>query len=136
MAQLNNCPECGKLYVENPMKLCPECQKKELEAEDKVAQYLRGVKRSSIEEIAAATGVKEKIILRMINRGRIIGEFDITYPCEICGAPITEGRVCAKCSKNITDQLQPIMTEKRHEQEEYGQKESRMYTSINKIRKK
>ena len=135
MAQLSNCPECGRLYVENPMRLCPECQKNELEAEDKVAQYLRGVKKSSIEEIAAATGVKEKIILRMINRGRIVGDFDITYPCEICGAPITEGRVCAKCGKNITDQLQSQVGEKRQERE-YGQKESRMYTSINKIRRK
>ncbi len=113
MAQLSNCPECGKLYVENLMKLCPECQKIELEAEDKVAQFLRDTKKSSIREIAEATGVKEKIILRMINRGRIIGDCQISYACETCGATITEGRVCAKCSKNIVDQLQPKNEEKK-----------------------
>lgn len=133
MAQLSNCPECGKLYVENPMKLCPECQRNELEAEDKVAQFLRDTKKASIREIAEATGVKEKIVLRMINRGRIIGDFEISYACEICGDTITEGRVCAKCSKNIVDQMQPKAEEKRAEPE-YRKKESRMYTNISKKR--
>ena len=135
MAKLANCPECGKVYVENPMKLCPECQKEELAAEDKVAQYLRDVKSSSITEIAAATGVKEKIVLRMINRGRIVGDFEITYPCETCGAPITEGRVCAKCSKNIIDQLQSQKKE-QHSEAEYRKQEARMYTNVHKIRGK
>jgi ribosomal protein L32 len=105
MNQLKNCPECGKIYVENPGGLCPLCRELELEAEDKVAQFMRKVSTASIDEIAAATGVKEKIILRMISRGRIVGNCQISYPCEMCGTAITTGRVCTKCSKNIAEQM-------------------------------
>lgn len=102
---LANCPECGKLYVENPSKLCPECYRIEEENEDKVAQYLRANRRASISEIHEATGVDEKIILKMIKKGRIVGDITLEYPCESCGKPITEGRVCAECGHRVLSQL-------------------------------
>ena len=104
---LANCPECGKLYVENPSKLCPECYRIEEENEDKVAQYLRANRRASISEIHEATGVDEKIILKMIKKGRITGDIQVEYPCESCGKPILEGRVCAECGRRVLEQIKP-----------------------------
>ena len=104
---LANCPECGKLYVENPSKLCPECYRIEEENEDKVAQYLRANRRASISEIHEATGVDEKIILKMIKKGRITGDIQVEYPCETCGRPILEGRVCAECGRRVLEQVKP-----------------------------
>lgn len=102
---LKNCPTCGKLMLENPRGICPECYVQEEQDELKVVEYLREKKKSSVDEIHEATGVKIKTILRMIRESRILSDVSVTFPCESCGAPIIEGRICSTCSKNFTNQL-------------------------------
>jgi DNA-directed RNA polymerase subunit RPC12/RpoP len=102
---LANCKECGKLYVQNPAGICPECYQLLEEQESKVAAYLRNNQRASIVEVHEATGVPEKVILKMIKKGRIVGDIRLEYPCETCGKPISEGRVCAECGHRVLSQL-------------------------------
>ncbi len=126
--KLTNCVECGNLCVESLTNLCPNCMRAEDEAEDRVAEYLRGTARASLEEIHQATGVKHRIILRMLKRGRIFTDAIISYPCETCGAPITEGRVCDNCSKNIVSQLKRPEEWKPEKRPESVRKDEQMYT--------
>lgn len=102
---LANCKECGKLYVQNPAGVCPDCYRIVEEQEGQVAAYLRDNRRASIGEVHEATGVPEKVILKMIKKGRIVGDITLEYPCESCGKPITEGRVCAECGHRVLSQL-------------------------------
>ena len=102
---LANCKECGKLFVQNPAGICPDCYRMIEEQETKVAAYLRDNRRASIAEVHEATGVAEKIILKMIKKGRIVGDIAIEYPCESCGKPISEGRVCGECGRRVLNQL-------------------------------
>ncbi|MDR3562391.1 MAG: flagellar protein [Negativicutes bacterium] len=102
---LTNCQECGGVMVENPSGMCAACLRNEDLAEDKVAEYLRDASRASLDEIAKATGVKPKVILRMLKRGRITSNAQISYPCETCGGQILSGRLCDNCTKVINDQL-------------------------------
>jgi flagellar operon protein (TIGR03826 family) len=111
---LGNCPECGKLYVENAAGVCPECYRRQEDDAETVMEYLRNVDKATLEEIHQATGIKHKIILRLLHSGRIMGS-SISYPCESCGALIDVGRICDKCSRNILDQ---IKTEEKHEEHE------------------
>lgn len=104
---LGNCLECGKVYIENPAKLCPACYEQEEKDADRVADFLRDHPKSHINEVHEATGIKHKVILRMIKKGRILGDISVEYPCESCGASITEGRLCNDCSRNILSQLKP-----------------------------
>jgi len=102
---LTNCQQCGCVMVDNPSGMCPNCLRSEELAEDKVAEYLRETARATMDEIASATGVKHKVIMRMIQRGRISSSAQISYPCETCGTQIVIGRVCDICAKNITDHI-------------------------------
>ena len=102
---LANCKECGKLYMQTAAGLCPDCYRAEEECEEKVAKYLRDHSKASISEVHEATQVPEKTILKMIKKGRITGDIQISYPCETCGKPITEGRVCQECGKRVLDQV-------------------------------
>ena len=104
---LANCKECGKLFVQNPSGLCPDCYRIEEENEEIVAKYLRNNRRASITEVHEATGVPEKTILKMIKKGRITGDIQVEYPCESCGKPILEGRVCAECGRRVLEQIKP-----------------------------
>jgi ribosomal protein L32 len=102
---LANCRECGKLFVQNPSGICLECYRVEEENENKVAKFLRDNQRASISEVNEATGVPEKIILKMLKKGRIMGDVQVEYPCENCGKPILLGRVCQECSRRVLDQI-------------------------------
>jgi hypothetical protein len=104
---LKYCPECDKLYAENPVGICLACQEAEEPLAEKVREYLRESKKATIEEVHQATGVKHKTILRMIRAGRIQSEhgFSIFFNCESCGAPIPDGRFCEACSRKLSGEL-------------------------------
>lgn len=129
---VKNCPECGKLFMENPSGLCPACYKQEEIYEHKIGEYLREFGKSSVEEIHKATGVKEKVILRMLRSGRLFteGQNLINYPCDMCGAPIYEGRLCSKCGSNFTKQVKEVWKTDDHAVE--SQRGVRMYTKNSK----
>lgn len=128
---LSNCRECGKLYLENPARLCPECYEKEEQDANTVAEYLRDHPKSHIDQVHEATGVKHKVILRMLKNGRITGDVSMEYPCETCGKPIAEGRLCNACSHNILSQLKPGDAKKPEaaKKEEPAKRNSGMFTT-------
>ena len=129
---LANCPECGKLFVQTNMNLCPQCWALEMEDADKVMAYLRDcVTKATMEEIHNATGVEHKVILRLLKAGRIMSDVEISYPCDSCGEPILEGRLCEKCSQNIASQLADMdsrMRSQKEREEEARRSGGRMYS--------
>lgn len=128
---LKNCTECGRLYIENPSGLCPECFQKEEKEELIIVEYMREVGKASMRQIHEETGVSERTIMRMMKKGRFIGKFDISYPCETCGELITEGRLCNACGRNILNQAQQEAdkdAKKEAERQEAFKRVGRMYT--------
>lgn len=127
---LGNCPECGKLYVKTAVGMCLDCYKLEEENEKIVAEYVRDHPRSSVEAIHKATGVKEKTIFRMIKNGRFMDISEISYPCESCGSPIYEGRLCDKCNANFLNQVKESESARstKAKEEEERRRRSGMYT--------
>jgi rRNA maturation endonuclease Nob1 len=126
---LKNCIECGKICLENPSKLCPDCYAQEEVHEHTVGEYLREHGKSSIEQIHQATGVKEKIIVRMMKSGRIVSTGMIGYPCDMCGKIIYESRLCGACGSGLVKQVQQVNenkdTQRRPDHERGG---VRMYS--------
>lgn len=126
---LRNCIECGKLCMENPSKLCPDCYAEEEIHEHTIGEYLRETGKATIEQIHVATGVKEKIIVRMLKSGRIFSEGMIGYPCEMCRTPIYEGRLCSDCGSGLVKQVRKVNEDREHEQRSEHQRTGmRMYT--------
>lgn len=126
---LRNCLECGKLCMENPSKLCPECYAEEEIHEHTIGDYLRETGKATIEQIHEATGVKEKIIVRMMKSGRIFSEGMIGYPCEMCREPIYEGRLCTNCAMGLVKQVRKVNEDREHEQRgEHQRTGIRMYS--------
>ncbi|WP_223191665.1 flagellar protein [Propionispora hippei] len=129
---LKNCPECGKIFVDSPAGMCPACVEQEERDEIKIVDFLReSGNAASIEEIHESTGVKERTILHMMRKGRFMGDFEISYACESCGAPIVEGRVCAACSKNIINQMKQSAEKEAQKSLEF-KKAGRMYSNLDK----
>ncbi|MBE6099267.1 MAG: flagellar protein [Anaerovibrio sp.] len=112
MNKLKNCPECGKLYLEVGQGMCPACYDIELEQEQVVHTYIRDHDKCSIKQIVEDTGVKEKVVLRMIKSGRVVSD-NVAYPCENCGADIYLGRLCDKCNQELAKQVEKLAAEKK-----------------------
>lgn len=108
VTKMKNCPSCGRLYVPltAAQKLCPDCMDKMREKEHEVVEYVRDHPKVKIAELIEATGASENMIKRMIREGRFIQTgVKMTYPCEKCGAPIVQGKLCAKCTEALKKDL-------------------------------
>jgi predicted RNA-binding Zn-ribbon protein involved in translation (DUF1610 family) len=131
MNKIGNCPDCGRLYADNGLGMCRDCYRKEEENEAIVASFVRDHPGTSVRAIHEETGIKEKIIYRMIRNNRFVSDVQISYPCESCGELIVKGRLCDKCSTNILKQVQDSEKKREPKKEEPGKKrDSRgMYTN-------
>lgn len=110
MTTLNvrNCPKCGRIFTFAGNPICPRCQEEEEEVFETVRRYIKDNGNESIEQVAEATGVTVKKILRYIKAGKIelVGcDGGIQYPCERCGKLISKGSYCSSCTNKIKDSL-------------------------------
>ncbi len=100
--QIIQCAICGKLLLSHGEKICAKCaeqaDKDFLVVRDYINRAQTGV---DVSDILKNTGVAEKIVLYLMKDGRLsqCGEIKgAALKCAACGAPITRGRLCPKCS--------------------------------------
>ncbi|MFD2639007.1 TIGR03826 family flagellar region protein [Piscibacillus salipiscarius] len=111
MGELANCPQCGELFVKGAISVCQKCYQEEEKKFEKVYKFIRKRKNrtATMYEVASETGVEESLITKWIKEKRIHPSQapNFNYPCEKCGNPISEGKLCPSC----TDTLRKNMTE-------------------------
>ncbi|PKG22086.1 TIGR03826 family flagellar region protein [Niallia nealsonii] len=122
MANLENCPKCGELYVVNSFReTCTKCWKEEEADFDKVYQFIRKKhnRTAKMDEVVEATGVKETLIYKFIKKGRItLAQFpNLGYPCAKCGTEIRAGKLCSKCSADMKTGLKSLEAEETRKKE-------------------
>ena len=107
MAKLKNCSQCGKLFMSNGEKICPNCVKAQADLELVVVDYVRDHPKCKITEIMDETGAPESLIRRLIEEGRFeqVG-VNLNYPCKKCGKPIIAGAYCEECLSEMQENLQ------------------------------
>ncbi|SHM96852.1 TIGR03826 family flagellar region protein [Gracilibacillus kekensis] len=114
MSELANCARCDKVFVKTTKVVCPECVKEDEKLFQIVYNFLkkRENRQATIPEIVEATEVREDIILQFVkdNRLRSTQFPNLSFPCERCGEPIAQGKLCEGCTSDISSDL-------RHEQE-------------------
>ncbi|PKM82412.1 MAG: hypothetical protein CVU89_05255 [Firmicutes bacterium HGW-Firmicutes-14] len=110
MANLSNCPECGKVFVRMSKNLCPDCIDQEEKEFEEVRAYLKDNPGASVEEISGVTGADEKKILRWMREGRLEVSFTEggSLTCKSCGASIISGNYCARCAREMSDKLRGV----------------------------
>ncbi|WLR50602.1 hypothetical protein LC040_15245 [Bacillus tianshenii] len=119
MADLGNCPKCGRLYVRNLAGICDMCRKEEEKQFDLVYKYIRKKenRKATIDQIEEDTGVLKDTIMRFVKEGRLrTSQFpNIGYGCKRCGTVIREGEMCSRCVSSIKNDLQRHDREKERE---------------------
>lgn len=109
MAQIiSKCKNCGKFIGMTRDGYCRDCHDKVEEEFKRVRAYLKENPDATIPETSEKTGVSEKRILRFIRDDRLetVHHSQFTVQCEMCGARISSGRYCAKCSTSLLQALE------------------------------
>ena len=106
---LENCKGCGKVFMRLKTDICPECQKVEDEALNKVQKFLKENPKVDMDPAALSeeTGVDEALILKFIRKNRLVvktprktGEGG-KLVCASCGTPILSGTLCRVCNNAL-----------------------------------
>ncbi|WP_062354109.1 TIGR03826 family flagellar region protein [Bacillus kwashiorkori] len=137
---LENCANCGQLFVKNSIRdICENCYREEEAAFEKVNVFLkkRENRTASMVQIINETGVEEALILKFIKKGRIrLVQFpNLAYPCEKCGRPIKTGKICETCMKELRTDLDSFEKE-RARQAEIAEREKTYFTMDETARRK
>lgn len=107
--QLENCRNCGRLFLNGSRNYCTECYE-QIESQFKiVVDFLRNDQNwnTTLDKLAASTGVPMKRIQEFLRDGRIFAEDypQLTYPCSKCGKPIKKQVVCDQCFEQLSSEI-------------------------------
>lgn len=101
--EVKNCDTCGKIYNSvMGIKTCPVCLKIEEEKFRIIKDYIYANPGATIDEVSTELSVTKKTILRYLKEGRLetIGDQKVLN-CEHCGVPISYGKFCNDCSREM-----------------------------------
>ncbi|MFC3771704.1 flagellar protein [Paenibacillus sp. GCM10012303] len=108
--QVDHCPNCGSVYRKNFRNICSDCSAAQDTYLSRCLDYLWKYPDAATEEVSRMAEVPLASLHSFIKEGRISRFYrKLTYPCECCGAPVRERRLCGSCSaplQEIARQLQ------------------------------
>lgn len=121
------CIYCGRIFQSSGPDICPECLRKLEEQFKLIKEYLYQNPRASVEEVSKETGIDEKLILHFLREGRLeMVSADGSLLCEKCGAPITSGRLCKKCSDTLAQALGSVLPNQKQQEDENEKRRGRL----------
>ena len=111
---LENCPECGNLFVRVSRRICDDCFKEQEELLMRIQKFIKANPNLSIAEVAEANEVDEELIFQFIREKRLIISkgSGLQMKCTTCGKPIAVGRFCRDCQEELSSGLSPEAEEK------------------------
>ncbi len=116
---VRNCPRCGSIFLYCGFRLCENCKKIEDEEFETVKAYLKDNPGTTVEKVAADTGVSRQQILFFIRSGRLSEEAkslsgNVLF-CERCEKPISQGKLCLTCQKELTQTFLKAQTKSKEQ---------------------
>lgn len=108
-----NCPNCGVVYQKNFRNMCMDCSTVSDDYLNRCTKYLWKNPKSTTEQVSLALDIEAAIIIKFIKKGAISKVFpNLTYPCDSCGSPIKDHRLCGNCTGSFKDLAQTIANPK------------------------
>ena len=119
--QLDNCRQCGSLYLKNYADYCIDCSKEVEEKYNRIAKYLKNEHNHNVtlEDVSASTGVSLKQVTDFIRDGRIYAaDFpNLGYPCAHCSRLIKKQILCIDCFDRFSMDLNQTLKRDNFENE-------------------
>lgn len=104
MAEIRNCPRCGKIYTYIGRPICSKCMESEENEFKVVKEYVYDNPGATISEVSQETEVTVEKIMRFLREERLeikSENSNLLLGCEKCGRAINSGRFCENCKGQI-----------------------------------
>lgn len=108
MPDIIQCKLCSKPFQSVGGSICYHCLGEIDDAFIKIRDFLYdNPEKSTIDEIAEATDTPRKIVIHLIQEGRLsASDSDYNGPvCPYCRRPVSNGAMCDKCRRELSDTL-------------------------------
>lgn len=105
MAEIRNCPRCGKIFTYIGRTICQNCMETEENEFKVVKEYIYDNPGATISEVAQETEVSVEKIMRFLREERLeikSENSNMILECERCGRAINSGRFCEECKGDIS----------------------------------
>ncbi|MEC9490262.1 MAG: flagellar protein, partial [Halanaerobiales bacterium] len=102
------CRECGRVFSSTGDSVCPDCKNLEEEKFELVKNYLWDNPNSTIDQVAEATEVEKKLIIKFMKEDRLASKglvIDFKLNCSRCGKEIESGTFCKSCRDKLVSQF-------------------------------
>lgn len=135
MAEIRNCPRCGKIFTYIGRPICNRCIEADENEFKVVKEYIYDNPGATISEVSQETGVSYDKIIRFLREERLeikSENSNILLECEKCGRAIRSGRFCDKCKEQINKEFRREFGLDRKEPEPrplHRAEKERMYTA-------
>lgn len=109
MAEIRNCPRCGKIFSYIGRPICHSCLETEENEFKVVKEYIYDNPGATISEVAQETEVSVEKIMRFLREERLeikSENSNMILECERCGRAISSGRFCDNCKGDINKGFQ------------------------------
>ncbi len=104
MADIRNCPRCGKVFTCIGRPICNKCVELEENEFKIVKEYIYDNPGATISEVSEETEVSVEKIMRFLREERLeikSENSNLLLECERCGRAINSGRFCENCKIDI-----------------------------------
>lgn len=103
------CKMCGQIFNYVGNMFCGNCLREMDEQFRVIKDLLYKNPNLTIGQVVEETGVDEKIVFYLLREGRLeMKAASGVLVCESCGAPIQTGKLCKKCSSELSNALEKI----------------------------
>ena len=107
--ELKNCSTCHKVfkYPGYGYILCPECRRTDEAQFQLVKKFLDQYPGAEGKEVFLATGVPISTLIKWVREERLISSnaVNLGAVCDRCGKPVSSGKLCPDCKKDIVAQF-------------------------------
>ncbi len=106
MAEIRNCPRCGKIFTSFGRPICGRCLETEENEFKVVKEYIYDNPGATISEVSQETEVSVEKIMRFLREERLeikSENSNLLLECERCGRGIKSGRFCDNCKAQINN---------------------------------
>jgi len=107
--ELAKCAKCKNVFPRVREPICEKCLKEEEQLFETVKEYLRDHPKSSVSDVAEATGTSARKILGYLRDGRIEVVEGAGLTCGHCGEPIATGQLCKECFEKADKKISGII---------------------------
>ena len=134
MAELKNCRRCKRIfpYIAG-VQICEVCKKEEEKLFERVWEFLRDNPGVSMAVVSEELGVPYDQLMKYIREGRLqikAPDGSLIMFCEKCGEIIKAGKICEKCEKGLTRELQATAKDLKGKIEETQKKDLKQKSSM------